>query len=138
MPFGQQGVGFRVQPLPGGQQAGIGGLIGGLLGNLGADAIEALIRRFGDDPNGNGGQMSVPQFPATIPPGIPGLSPPIGGGGVCPPLFRAGASVLRMSPVPWFPIQAPNGKWFFFGHLGTPTFSKLKARRRHHHHSRKR
>ncbi len=61
-----------------------------------------------------------------------------GGGGVCPPLFRAGASVLRMSPVPWFPVQAPNGKWFFFGHLGTPTFSKLKGKRKHHHHARKR
>jgi len=74
-------------------------------------------------------------------PGIPGLQggAPFGGGGACPPLFRAGAPAgFSMRPVPWFPVQAPNGKWFFFGHLGTPTFSRLKARRRHHHHSRKR
>ncbi len=58
----------------------------------------------------------------------------LGGGGACPSLFRGGATPMRVSPVPWFPIQGPNGKWFFFGHLGTPTFSKLKKPRRHHHH----
>lgn len=80
---------------------------------------------------------AAPRLPAEMqgPPGFPeqlaGLA------GACPPLFRPGTSVLRVSPVPWFPVQAPNGKWFFFGHLGTPTFSKLKGRRRHHHHRRR-
>ncbi len=131
MPFGQSGF---VGPIG----AGVGGTIGGIVGSLGADAIEALLQRLT-----GGGQVatSLPALPAfpvipQLPPGIPGLS---GGGGACPSLFRGAAPTgMRMSPVPWFPVQAPNGKWFFFGHLGTPTFSKLKARRKHHHHSRKR
>jgi len=127
MGFGQSGTQF-VAPGGGALIPGIGGVIGGLLPGL----IERFLPQlpgFGPDP--------VPSFPQ-LPPGIPGLSPG-GGGGVCPPLFRSGAPAgFRMSPVPWFPIQAPNGKWFFFGHLGTPTFSKLKGRKRHHHHARKR
>jgi len=124
MPFGQSGfVGTTA----------VGGFLGGALGGLAGDAIEALVARLA-----GGGQVltqtQLPAFPAQLPPGIPGLS---GGGGVCPPLFRGGVSA-RMSPVPWFPVQAPSGKWFFFGHLGRPTFSKLKSPRRHHHHSRKR
>jgi len=123
MPFGQSGSQFVA---PGGALIpGIGGVIGGLL--------PGLIERFLPQLPGFG-----PEIPQ-LPPGIPGLSPPMGGGGACPPLLRGGAPAgFRMSPVPWFPVQAPNGKWFFFGHLGTPTFSKLKGRRRHHHHSRKR
>jgi len=102
-----------------------GSVAGGLIGNRFADPLPQLP-----------GQQ--PAFPAA--PGIPGLQGggAFGGAGACPSLFRAGAGPMRVSPVPWFPIQAPNGKWFFFGHLGTPTFSKLKGRRRHHHHSRKR
>jgi len=124
MPFGQ--AGFAAGP--------VGTAIATGLGSFGATALEALIMRLGQ---GGEVQTTVPQFPQ-IPPGIPGLSAPAGGGGACPSLFRAGAGPMRVSPVPWFPIQAPNGKWFFFGHLGTPTFSKLKGRRRHHHHARKR
>jgi len=125
MPFGQAGfVGTTA----------VGGLLGGALGGLAGDAIEALLARL----TGGGGVLTTTQLPAfpQIPPGIPGLSGPAGGG-ACPPLFRGGVSA-RMSPVPWFPVQAPSGKWFFFGHLGRPTFSKLKSPRRHHHHSRKR
>jgi len=126
MPFGQAGASF-VAPLPGGVVGGIGGIIGGLIPGL-------LERFFPGDPGLLPGIPSLPAFPPVQGPGtFPG-----GGAGVCPPLFRGGGSVLRMSPVPWFPVQAPNGKWFFFGHLGTPTFSRLKARRRHHHHARKR
>jgi len=128
MPFGQAGF---VGSLP-----AVGGTIGGIVGSLGADAIEALLRRLT-----GGGDVALPSLPAfpvlpQLPPGIPGLS---GGAAACPSLFRGAAPQgMRVSPVPWFPVQAPNGKWFFFGHLGTPTFSKLKARRKHHHHSRKR
>jgi len=124
MPFGQ--AGFVAGPL-------LGPGIGGFLGGLAADAGEALLARLA---GGGGAVTQLPAFPS-----VPGLQGPLlgGGGGACPPLFRGGAPAgFRMSPVPWFPVQAPNGKWFFFGHLGSPTFSKLKARRRHHHHSRKR
>jgi len=124
MPFGQSG--FAAGP------AAITGLQS--LADLAISAGGAfLANRFGDP------GTSVQAFPA--PPGIPGLQggAPFGGGGACPPLFRTGAPAgFSMRPVPWFPVQAPNGKWFFFGHLGTPTFSRLKARRRHHHHARKR
>jgi len=133
MPFGQAGA-------PGAQFTAIGpGVIGGIGGVL-ADIIGTII----------GGRLEpqlpgFPAFPPTgqlpplqLPPGIPGLSPPLLGGGACPPLFRSGTGAVRVSPVPWFPIQAPNGKWFFFGHLGRLTFSKMKSPRRHHHHPRKR
>jgi len=122
MPFGQSGF-----------SAGNGGrdFLGDLIGNLG----DFLGNRFGPQPPGAG-------FPLLPPPGGPpfqgpGMFPTTGGGGGCPPLFR-GAPAVRVSPVPWFPVQAPNGKWFFFGHLGRPTFSRLKSPRRHHHHRRKR
>jgi len=120
MPFGQAGF-------------AAGALIpsvGSFLGNVGADILAGLISP--------GQPQAVPSLPAF--PMAPTQGPLMGGGGgACPPLFRGGAPAgFRMSPVPWFPVQAPNGKWFFFGHLGTPTFSKLKGRRRHHHHSRKR
>jgi len=117
--------------------SGVGGAVGDLLIQLAGSVAGGLIgSRFGDQLPQLPGQQ--PAFPAA--PGIPGLQGggAFGGGGACPSLFRAGAGAMRVSPVPWFPIQAPNGKWFFFGHLGTPTFSKLKGRRRHHHHSRKR
>ncbi len=122
-----------------GQAGFLGPLGGGATGALVDLAISAggafIADRFGPQLPAVQGFPSLPAFP----PGIPGLSPPMGGGGACPPLFRAGAPAgFSMRPVPWFPVQAPNGKWFFFGHLGTPTFSRLKARRRHHHHSRKR
>ncbi len=126
MPFGQSQF---VGPGAGALLPGIGGIIGGLLPDL-------IGRLFpGDQP----GFPSLPSFPTTgLPTQGPGLFPMPGGGGACPPLFRGAPATFRMSPVPWFPVQAPNGKWFFFGHLGTPTFSKLKGRRRHHHHARKR
>jgi len=127
MPFGQ--AGFAATPL-------LTGGIGGVIGQLGADAIEGLLARL----SGNLAQPTFPSLPA-FPQvqGPPGMAAQLSTlGGACPPLFRAGAASMRMSPVPWFPVQAPNGKWFFFGHLGSPTFSKLKSRRRHHHHSRKR
>jgi len=121
MPFGQSG--FVAGP--------VGTAVATGLGAFGGTLLESLISRLS-----GGDVQTVPQFPAA--PGIPGLQggAPFGGGG-CPPLFR-GAMSARMSPVPWFPVQAPSGKWFFFGHLGRPTFSKLKSPRRHHHHSRKR
>jgi len=127
MPFGQSGLALR--------QAG-GGVNGGrdFLTDLLAAAGGFVQERFGRS------GFDDPQLPA--PPGIPGLQGGVpfngGGGAGCPPLFRGGTMPMRVSPVPWFPVQAPNGKWFFFGHLGTPTFSKLKGRRRHHHHARKR
>lgn len=121
MPFGQ--AGFAAGALV--------PSVGSFLGNVGADILAGLISP--------GQQPQLPALPAfpqgAIGPTISGM--PMGGGG-CPPLFRGGAPSARMSPVPWFPVQGPNGKWFFFGHLGTPKFSKLKAPRRHHHHSRKR
>jgi len=120
VPFGQQGF-----------QAGNGGrdFISDLFGAAGG----FLTQQFGPT------QPGLPQLPAPPVQG-PGIFPTtgLGGGGNCPPLFRGGAPATRMSPVPWFPVQAPNGKWFFFGHLGVPKFSKLKSPRRHHHHSRKR
>jgi len=125
MPFGQSGF-------------AVGGLGGGAIGALTDLAISAggafLADRFGP---AAGSPISLGAFPAAPTQGpLLGMG---GGGGSCPPLFRTGAPAgFRMSPVPWFPVQAPNGKWFFFGHLGTPTFSKLKGRRRHHHHPRKR
>jgi len=123
MPFGQAGF----------SAGSVGTAIATGIGAFGATALEALIFRLGQGGEGGGGN-GIPA-PPQLPSGIPGLS---GGGGVCPPLFRTGAPAgFSMRPVPWFPVQAPNGKWFFFGHLGTPTFSRLKARRRHHH-SRKR
>jgi len=139
MPFGQSGfVGTTA----------IGPFLGGTLGGIAGDAIETLLERL----IGGGDVLTQTQLPAfpTFPqlpgqqpafpaaPGIPGLQ---GGGafaGACPNLFRPGAVAMRESPVPWFPVQAPSGKWFFFGHLGKPTFSKLKSPRRHHHHARKR
>jgi len=126
--------------------AAVGPFLGGTLGGLAGDAIEVLLERLIGGGDVVTTQPRLPAFP-TLPqlpgqqpafpvaPGVPGL---VGGGGSCPPLFRDGGSVLRMSPTPWFPVQAPNGKWFFFGHLGKPTFSKLKTRKRHHHHPRKR
>jgi len=136
MPFGQSGfVGTT----------SIGPFLGGALGGLAGDAFEAILERLFRDQPGTVETQPFPRLPAfpaidgggvpQLPPGIPGLT---GGGGVCPPLFRSGGSVLRVSPMPWFPVQAPNGKWFFFGHLGKPTFSKLKGPKRHHHHPRKR
>jgi len=116
-------------------------------GALGTGISDLLVQLAGSVAGGLiGNQLTLPmQLPGQQPsfppaPGIPGLQGggAFGGGGACPSLFRAGAGAMRVSPVPWFPIQAPNGKWFFFGHLGSPTFSKLKTRRRHHHHSRKR
>jgi len=128
VPFGQ--AGFVAGPIG-----------GGAIGALADLAISAggafLADRFGGTAATS--LQAFPSLPAA--PGIPGLQGggAFGGGGACPPLFRTGAPAgFSMRPVPWFPIQAPNGKWFFFGHLGTPTFSRLKARRRHHHHSRKR
>jgi len=123
MGFGQ--AGFSAGALG----TGVGDLLAQLAGSLAGGLIGSQLQQAP-------GQQ--PAFPAA--PGIPGLQGggAFGGAGACPSLFRAGAGAMRVSPVPWFPIQAPNGKWFFFGHLGTPTFSKLKGRRRHHHHSRKR
>jgi len=124
MPFGQSGF-------------AVGGLGGGAIGALTDLAISAggafLADRFG------GSIPAAQAFPTSLP-SAPVQGPLLGGGGgSCPSLFRSGAPAgFRMSPVPWFPVQAPNGKWFFFGHLGSPTFSKLKGRRRHHHHPRKR
>jgi len=135
MPFGQAGfVGTTA----------IGPFLGGTLGGLAGDAIEVLLERLIPGPEARLPAFpTFPQLPGQQPalpaaPGIPGLQGGGAFGGACPPLFRDGGSVLRMSPVPWFPVQAPNGKWFFFGHLGSPTFSKLKGRRKHHHHPRKR
>jgi len=129
MPFGQ--AGFVAGPA-----------IGGGLGALADLAISAggafLAQKFGPE---TGLGFPGAQTLGLAAPGIPGLQGggAFGGGGACPPLFRTGAPAgFSMRPVPWFPVQAPNGKWFFFGHLGTPSFSKLKGRRRHHHHSRKR
>ncbi len=126
MPFGQAGT-FQLS-------AG-GGVNGGrdFFGDLLSAAGGFLTQQFGRS------QLVDPaQFPSAPPPGLPGLQGGPAFAGACPPLFRGGTMPMRVSPVPWFPVQAPNGKWFFFGHLGTPTFSRLKARRRHHHHSRKR
>ena len=141
MPFGQAGFAAPI----------IGPVAGGVIGGLAGDAFEFLLERLFPGNTGPIAQpfpppQQFPSFPAfpplpagpalpALPPGIPGLS---GGAGVCPPLFRAGASAMRVSPTPWFPVQAPDGKWFFFGHLGKPSFSKLKKPRRHHHHARKR
>jgi len=139
VPFGQQGssASFVGGILPG----VIGGTIGTVAGDFLEDLIERLFRR-GETSPGQPQPPPIPGLPAfpqlpQLPPGIPGLSPPVGGA-ACENLFRAGAGAMRVSPVPWFPVQAPNGKWFFFGHLGKPTFSKLKSPRRHHHHPRKR
>jgi len=124
--------------MPFGQAGFVGPLGGGAIGALTDLAISAggafLADRFG------GGQVqALPALQAF--PAAPVQGPLLGGmgGGGCPPLFRTGAPAgFSMRPVPWFPVQAPNGKWFFFGHLGTPKFSKLKSARRHHHHPRKR
>jgi len=117
------------------------GQAGFVAGPLGGGAIGALT----DLAISAGGAFLADRFGPTLPalqafPSAPVQGPLLGGGGgACPSLFRAGAPAgFSMRPVPWFPVQAPNGKWFFFGHLGSPTFSKLKGRRRHHHHSRKR
>jgi len=122
MPFGQSG--FAAGP--------VGTAVATGLGAFGGTLLESLIARLA----GGDVATTVPQFPEA--PGIPGLQGggAFGGGGACPSLFRPGTGAMRLSPVPWFPIQAPNGKWFFFGHLGRPTFSKLKSPRRHHHHRR--
>jgi len=123
MPFGQSGSFLSA----GGGVNGGRDFIGDLIGAAGG----FLRQQFGAE---------IQPFPTPSQvPGIPGLQggAPFVGGGACPPLFRGGVSA-RMSPVPWFPVQAPSGKWFFFGHLGRPTFSKLKSPRRHHHHARKR
>jgi len=118
MPFGQSGAFLSA----GGGVNGGRDFLGDLIGNLG----DFLGNRFGPQ---------LPQLPGPPMQG-PGMFPTTGGGGAgCPPLFR-GAPATRVSPVPWFPVQAPNGKWFFFGHLGRPTFSRLKSPRRHHHHRR--
>jgi len=121
MPFGQSGAFLSA----GGGVNGGRDFLSELLGAAGG----FLSTQFGPTAG-----VPVPQIP-----GIPGLQggAPFVGGGNCPPLFRGGVSA-RMSPVPWFPVQAPSGKWFFFGHLGRPTFSKLKSPRRHHHHRAKR
>jgi len=127
MPFGQAGF-VGAGPLLG---SGTGELLQALIGA----GTGFLASKFGEQ----AGNAVAQTFPAA--PGIPGLQGggAFGGGGACPPLFRTGAPAgFSMRPVPWFPVQAPNGKWFFFGHLGTPSFSKLKGRRRHHHHARKR
>lgn len=144
MPFGQSGFVGPTGSL-------LGPVVGGALGNLAGDAFEFLLKQlFPGDPAPPTTQPfpSLPAFP-TLPqlpgqqpafpvaPGIPGLQGGGAFGGACPQLFRPGASVLRESPMPWFPVQAPSGKWFFFGHLGKPTFSKLKTPRRHHHHSKR-
>ncbi len=119
MPFGQSGF-----------SAGNGGrdFFGDLIGAIGG---------FVEDRFGRPGFGTNLPAPPTQGPGMFPMPPGGGGGGACPPLFR-GAPAVRVSPVPWFPVQAPNGKWFFFGHLGRPTFSRLKSPRRHHHHRRKR
>jgi len=130
----------------------IGPFVGGALGGLAGDAFEFLLERLLPQGPGFGVPVPTTQLPAfpTFPqlpgqqpafppaPGIPGLQGGGPFGAACPSLFRDRGSVLSVSPVPWFPMQAPNGKWFFFGHLGSPTFSKLKGRRKHHHHARKR
>ncbi len=126
MGFGQAGFAIGGGPL---LSAGSSELIQALIG-AGAGFLGS---RFGE-------QVSMP--PLTQPIATQLTQGPLmgfGGGGGCPPLFRTGAPAgFSMRPVPWFPVQAPNGKWFFFGHLGRPTFSKLKSPRRHHHHPRKR
>jgi len=126
MPFGQAGFVGSLGPIG-----------GGILGGAVSGGIEQLLKQLfpGEQPG-----TQFPMVPQGLPPiQGPGTFPMLpGGGGACPSLFRGAPATSRMSPVPWFPIQAPNGKWFFFGHLGTPKFSKLKAPRRHHHHGRKR
>ncbi len=124
MPFGQ--AGFAAGPLIG---SGTGALVQALIG-AGAGFLES---RFGEQVGQAIGQGFAPAPGALQGPLLGGM-----GGGGCPPLFRTGAPAgFSMRPVPWFPVQAPNGKWFFFGHLGRPTFSKLKSPRRHHHHPRR-
>jgi len=144
MGFGQSGqFGLGLQaPGPSGrgvQQAGVGGsildILIGLGTTVGGDILERLRLGVTQDPQ----RTDAPQLPAELQ--IPGLDLSVlggGGAGACPTLFRPGAVPTRDTPIPWFPIQSPSGKWFFFGHLGTPTFSKLKKTRRHHHHARKR
>jgi len=140
VPFGQSGfVGTTA----------IGPFLGGALGGLAGDAFEAVLDRLFRDQPGTIETQPFPRLPA-FPPQLPGQQPTgfpsvpgldlsvLGGGGGCPPLFRTGTGAMRVSPTPWFPVQAPDGKWFFFGHLGKPTFSKLKTRRKHHHHRAKR
>lgn len=129
--------------------APIGPVIGGAIGSVAGDAFEFLLEKLLGD-RGTVEQQPFPRLPAFPVPQLPGGQPTglpaipgldlsvLGGGGGCPPLFRTGTGAMRVSPVPWFPVQAPDGKWFFFGHLGKPTFSKLKGRRKHHHHARKR
>ena len=138
MPFGQAGVSTIQLRGPGGSEDG-GGLIETIISILPIlfPGLNLPLPGFPSLPNQPRIPEPPPQLPQ-LPPGIPGLSPPLGGAGACDNLFRAGAGAMRVSPVPWFPVQAPNGKWFFFGHLGKPTFSKLKSPRRHHHHPRKR
>jgi len=128
MGFGQSG--FAVSgPLIG---AGAGELIQSLIGA----GVGFLGERFGQQ----AAQLPALGLPA-FPTGLQGplLGPQMGGGGGCPPLFRAGAGAMRVSPVPWFPVQAPNGKWFFFGHLGRPPplHADTEARSRKGHASRR-
>ncbi len=136
MGFGQSGF---AASLP-----AVGGFLGGALGGLAETGLELLLKQLsGDVTTSLPAFPTFPQLPGQQPafppaPGIPGLQGGGPFGSACPPLFRDRGSVLSVSPVPWFPMQAPNGKWFFFGHLGKPTFSKLKSPRRHHHHARKR
>jgi len=139
----RQAVGFGQAGFVG--TTSVGPFIGGALGGLAGDAIEGLLERlFRDTPDATRlpAFPPAPQLPGQQPtgfPSVPGLDLSVlGGGGGCPPLFRTGTGAMRVSPTPWFPVQAPDGKWFFFGHLGKPTFSKLKSPRRHHHHPRKR
>jgi len=141
----RQAVGFGQSGFVG--PSAVGPFIGGALGGLAGDAFEFLLERLVGDRGivpqqpGLPAFPPVPQLPGGQPafPSVPGLDLSVlGGGGACPPLFRTGSGAMRVSPTPWFPVQAPDGKWFFFGHLGKPTFSKLKGRRKHHHHRAKR
>jgi len=147
MGFGQSGqFGLGLQaPRPSGravQQAGVGQQLIDILVGLGTTVGGDLLARLAQQRDGDiivDGAPQAPQLPAELQ--IPGLDLSVlggGGGTSCPTLFRGGAVPTRHTPIPWFPIQSPSGKWFFFGHLGTPTFSKLKKTRKHHHHARKR
>ncbi len=123
MPFGQSGSGFSEGGGPNGGRDFIGGAL--------SDFFDWLARQLPGP--GDPTRLPFPPNGGGAPPGNGFPQLPGGGGGGCPPLFRGGMPA-RVSPVPWFPVQAPNGKWFFFGHLGRPSFSRLKKPRRHHHH----